>query len=92
MMASQKKPEAMTNLVRRGLYLPCMKNRMTSVALMTAIARARTIFQRPRSIFAAETVTTVHHQRHEDRGVNLRGDNMFRMFGHARFSLRPSDD
>jgi hypothetical protein len=49
----------MTSLVRRALYFPCMKNKITSEALIVAITKAITIFHLPKSLVAAKTVSNV---------------------------------
>ena len=55
-MASHRKAAPTTSWVSRLLYFTCMKNRMTSVALKTAMPRATTALNGPKSWVAAQTV------------------------------------
>ena len=76
---SQKKPHITMNFVRRVLYLTCMKNRITRLALTMAIARATKMFQRPRSTVGNECR---HPCQDDQRGENeeiypLRDDMVF---------------
>ncbi len=56
---SQKNPLATIIFVRRVLYQTCMKNKITSDALMRAMASATKMFQRPRSTVETKAVTQV---------------------------------
>ena len=58
-IASQKKAATMTRRVKPGLYLTCMKKRITRVALHTAMASAATVFMGPKSLNATAVVTAV---------------------------------
>src|SRR4051812_206712 len=60
MIPRKKNAVPTISFVRRLPYLTCMKNRTTSVALKTAIARATGKFRLPRSFIAANTVSAVH--------------------------------
>ena len=60
---SHKNAAAAKIQVRRELWRMCMKNRITSSALSTAIVKAATTFHRPMSNVAAMTVLT--SSRHE---------------------------
>ena len=62
-IASQKKPATTTILVSPGLYLTCMKNRTTSVAFVTAMASAATVFIAPKSTKAIAVVSAVRARR-----------------------------
>src|SRR4051812_17213835 len=53
MIRSQKNPEATTSHVNRVPQRTCMKNRMTSRALVTAIANMTTLLKGPMSMRAA---------------------------------------
>jgi len=62
-IASQKKAATMTTRVKPGLYLTCMKKRITKVALHTAMASAATVFIGPRSLNATAVVSAVSAMR-----------------------------
>ena len=59
MRASHTKAAATTSQVNRGLYLTCMKKRITRVALTTAMPRATGVLRAPKSCSATQTVTRV---------------------------------
>ena len=61
------------------LYFACMKNRMTSVALVMAMPIATGKLNAPRLTNATATVTRgQHHQRAEDRVVDALGRDVSR--------------
>ena len=75
-----KNPAATVSFVSRELYLTCMKKRMTSTALMQAMAMATMGLKMPQlDIGSSNRKSSAYKKRPKNYTIDLRADNVLRV-------------